>query len=178
MVPFILTMCILVMVSGSNNGQDNCVVASTCNECLEAGGSCKWCADTEYDEVLPRCNRLEILQENRCKNIEIEDGQLYKPPTDYGVKTQVQPKKIRLHLRPGQTQSFTVSVTPSENFPVRLYYLMDMSNTMEDDLENLRRLGSKIVNGLKNLTSNFQLAFGTFVDKTVLPFTQFEMCYL
>ncbi|KAH3873529.1 hypothetical protein DPMN_036766 [Dreissena polymorpha] len=32
----------------------------------------------------------------------------------------------------------------AENYPVDLYYLMDLSNSMKDDKENLAALGNKI----------------------------------
>lgn len=42
---------------------------------------------------------------------------------------------------------------PAKDFPVDLYYLMDMSKSMEDDLVQLRSLGDKI--GLSLPTSFF-----------------------
>ena len=45
---------------------------------------------------------------------------------------------------PGQQQSFTVSVRPANNFPADIYYLMDHSFSMSDDLENLKNLSSKL----------------------------------
>ena len=44
----------------------------------------------------------------------------------------------------GAPKSFSIKVKPAENFPVNLYYLMDMSKSMEDDLDKLRTLGTKI----------------------------------
>ena len=43
-----------------------------------------------------------------------------------------------------KTEKITISVKPAVDFPVDLYYLMDMSKSMEDDLEKLRTLGTKI----------------------------------
>ena len=44
----------------------------------------------------------------------------------------------------GQPQSFTVSVRPTDNFPVDIYLLIDKSFSMNDDLQNLRRLSSQL----------------------------------
>ena len=44
----------------------------------------------------------------------------------------------------GQLQSFTVSVHPADNFPVDIYLLIDKSFSMNDDLQNLRRLSSQL----------------------------------
>jgi hypothetical protein len=83
---------------------------------------------------------------------------------------QVSPQLLNIKLRPGETVSFDVSVKPAENFPVDLYYLMDMSFSMNDDLRNLKRLGGDLAAGLGEKTDNLFLGFGTFVDKTVDPY--------
>ena len=44
----------------------------------------------------------------------------------------------------GEKVSFDVSVKPAENFPIDLYYLMDMSFSMADDLQNLKKLGGSL----------------------------------
>lgn len=44
----------------------------------------------------------------------------------------------------GEPAKFQITVQPAEDYPVDLYYLMDMSLSMEDDLDNLRDLAGKI----------------------------------
>ena len=44
----------------------------------------------------------------------------------------------------GQPAKFTIKVKPAKDFPVDLYYLMDLSYSMNDDLQNLKDLGSGI----------------------------------
>ena len=44
----------------------------------------------------------------------------------------------------GQPAKFTVKVKPAKNYPVDLYYLMDLSYSMKDDLQNLKDLGAGI----------------------------------
>jgi len=44
----------------------------------------------------------------------------------------------------GEPATFKLAVRPAKNYPVDLYYLMDMSKSMEDDLGNLRKLAGKI----------------------------------
>ena len=53
------------------------------------------------------------------------------------------------HPFSGQPQSFTVSVRPANNFPADIYLLMDHSFSMEDDLENLRKLASQLGKSIK-----------------------------
>lgn len=40
--------------------------------------------------------------------------------------------------------TFTISVKPTTNYPVDLYYLMDLSATMRDDLDQIKKLGNLI----------------------------------
>ena len=45
---------------------------------------------------------------------------------------------------PDDPQSFELTFRLAENYPVDLYYLMDLSNSMADDKEKLASLGVKI----------------------------------
>ena len=42
-----------------------------------------------------------------------------------------------------------------------LYYLMDLSKSMEDDKEKLSALGDLLAETMQNITSNFRLEFTT-----------------
>lgn len=48
---------------------------------------------------------------------------------------------------------------------------MDLSASMEDSRNLLSELGRELADAMRNLTSNFRLGFGSFVDKVVLPMT-------
>lgn len=41
---------------------------------------------------------------------------------------------------------------------------------MEDDKEKLSKLGDLLAATMQNITSNFKLGFGSFVDKVVMPY--------
>lgn len=71
----------------------------------------------------------------------------------------------------GDQTWFEVDVRPVEDYPVDLYYLMDLSLSMNNDLHTIRDLGTKLAEEMKKLTSNFRLGFGTFVDKNLSPFS-------
>ena len=43
---------------------------------------------------------------------------------------QISPQKVRLKLRPNRTSKFTFGVIQAKQYPVDLYYLMDLSNSM------------------------------------------------
>lgn len=63
-----------------------------------------------------------------------------------------------------------VRYSQAEDYPVDLYYLMDLSKSMEDDKEKLSDLGNSLSDAMRNLTSNFRLGFGSFVDKVLMPY--------
>lgn len=44
----------------------------------------------------------------------------------------------------GQPAKFSFEVRQAEDYPVDLYYVMDLSKSMEDDLRSLKRLGSTL----------------------------------
>lgn len=58
----------------------------------------------------------------------------------------------------------------AEDYPVDLYYLMDLSKSMEDDKNKLSNLGDLLADTMKNITKNFRLGFGSFVDKALMPY--------
>lgn len=71
---------------------------------------------------------------------------------------------------PGDSKHFTVSVKQAQDYPVDLYYLMDLSFSMKDDLFRLRTLGNELAVTMGQTTSNLRMGFGAFVDKTISPY--------
>ncbi|EPQ09568.1 Integrin beta-7 [Myotis brandtii] len=78
--------------------------------------------------------------------------------------------RVRVTLRPGEPQRLQVRFLRAEGYPVDLYYLMDLSYSMKDDLEFVRQLGHALLVRLQEVTQSVRIGFGSFVDKTVLPF--------
>lgn len=70
----------------------------------------------------------------------------------------------------GQSYSIYMNYTQAEDYPLDLYYLMDLSKSMADDKEKLSYLGNQLASTMRRLTSNFRLGFGSFVDKVVMPY--------
>ena len=54
--------------------------------------------------------------------------------------------------------------------PVDLYYLMEMPFSMHDDKELLANLANELTGAMRNLTTDFRVGFGSFVDKDIVPF--------
>lgn len=63
-----------------------------------------------------------------------------------------------------------VQYAQAVDYPVDLYYLMDLSKSMEDDKEKLSKLGDTLSDTMRNITSDFRLGFGSFVDKVLMPY--------
>ena len=65
---------------------------------------------------------------------------------------------------------FKISYQLAEDYPVDLYFLMDLSNSMDEHKKKLSKLGQTLANNMRNITKNFRLGFGSFVEKETLPF--------
>lgn len=63
-----------------------------------------------------------------------------------------------------------MSVKQVEDYPVDLYYLMDLSYSMKDDLARLQTLGNQLAEAMGRTTSKLRMGFGAFVDKTMSPY--------
>uniref|UniRef100_A0A8D2MAE0 Integrin beta n=1 Tax=Zonotrichia albicollis TaxID=44394 RepID=A0A8D2MAE0_ZONAL len=159
--------------------------ATSCEECLLIHPKCAWCSKEDFSStksITSRCDFLQNLLANGCA------GAIESPSSSISVLrnvplsskgsgqshldvTQITPQKVALSLRPGDRTSFRVQVRQVEDYPVDLYYLMDLSLSMNDDLDNIRNLGTKLAEEMRKLTSNFRLGFGSFVDKNISPFS-------
>ena len=53
-----------------------------------------------------------------------------------------------------------------------MFFVMDLSNSMKDDLENLKRVSLELTERMKQETegSNFKIGFGSFVNRPMWPF--------
>ncbi|KAH9643891.1 hypothetical protein HF086_012766 [Spodoptera exigua] len=83
---------------------------------------------------------------------------------------QMKPQKVNLNLRMNQMQKLTFAYSRAQDYPVDLYYLMDLSRSMKNDKEKLSTLGSLLSATMRNMTSMFRIGFGSFVDKLVMPY--------
>uniref|UniRef100_A0A8C4I9C8 Integrin beta n=1 Tax=Dicentrarchus labrax TaxID=13489 RepID=A0A8C4I9C8_DICLA len=146
----------------------------SCRECLAAGPHCAWCAEENFLEVgqhiWERCDTPRALLRRGCPFDRLEDPREQRRQRQHKQVTQLQPQSVLLHLRPGEPQSFEVKFRRVEDYPIDLYYLMDLSFSMEDDLSNVKKLGADLMEEMRNTTSDFRMGFGAFVDKTVMPY--------
>ncbi|XP_076121111.1 integrin beta-3a [Alosa pseudoharengus] len=157
---------------------------STCRECLSVHPTCAWCAQENFGQGGSggsRCNLKKNLVDAGCGVASIEfptSSMTIQESRPLSSKasganqdvTQIQPQKIHLTLRPDDAKRFTVSVRQVADYPVDLYYLMDLSYSMRDDLIRLRTLGNDLAAAVGKLTSKLQMGFGAFVDKPLSPY--------
>ncbi|XP_064447265.1 integrin beta-7 isoform X1 [Mirounga angustirostris] len=163
--------------------QGSCQPASSCQECILSHPSCAWCKQLNFTASglaeERRCGRRQELLARGCPPGELEEPRgrlevLQDQPLGPGTRgegaTQLAPQRLRVTLRPGEPQRLRVSFLRAEGYPVDLYYLMDLSYSMKDDLERVRQLGHALLLRLQEVTHSVRIGFGSFVDKTVLPF--------
>ncbi|TRY54956.1 hypothetical protein DNTS_020719 [Danionella cerebrum] len=125
-----------------------------------------------------RCDSPNSLKERKCS----EDNVLnhVKDPLKYlknrqlsdnsDSVVQLSPQNVNITLRVGVPYEFTVEFKRAQGYPIDLYYLMDLSFSMQDDLEQIKTLGQEILKKLKEITKTVRIGFGSFVDKEMLPY--------
>lgn len=59
-------------------------------------------------------------------------------------KSQVTPQQMSMTFLPGEEKLVNVEVFAPTKGPLDLYILMDFSNSMADDLDNLKRMGQEL----------------------------------
>ncbi|XP_028835622.1 integrin beta-6 isoform X2 [Denticeps clupeoides] len=147
--------------------------AATCDQCLLRGPQCAWCAQENFTSE--RCDAPHVLREKGCA----AGDALQFPASSLEVRrnralgrnsSQISPQGLAVRLRPGSKMSFQVQVRQTEDYPVDMYYLMDLSASMVDDLKMIKGLGSTLSREMSKLTSKFRLGFGSFVEKALLPY--------
>lgn len=148
---------------------------SNCRECVQSGPGCAWCQKLNFtvpgEPDSSRCDTRKQLQARGCQADYIVDPQSLAKLEQLGnQRQQLSPEKVTLFLRPGQAAAFNVTFRRAKGYPIDLYYLMDLSYSMLDDLINVKKLGGDLLRALNEITESGRIGFGSFVDKTVLPF--------
>lgn len=133
---------------------------------------------------LPRCNSNSYYSASSSSRVRCPADMVVNPSnsfkyvenyeiskaTSYVEAVQVKPQHVSLQLRVNVAHELDFYYEQAQDYPVDLYYLMDLSKSMEDDKEKLSALGDLLSETMQNITSNFRLGFGSFVDKVVMPY--------
>ncbi|XP_036426715.1 integrin beta-7-like isoform X3 [Colossoma macropomum] len=155
-----------------------CQPQASCSECLSSPG-CAWCKQQDFlkqgESTERRCDSFESLKNRECRDVVnpvasvfiTKNNNLNSKIEDV---VQLKPQGIEIKLRIGVPQEFKVEFQRAEGYPIDLYYLMDLSYSMKDDLENIKNLGQDILKELQKVTQSVRIGFGSFVDKDKLPY--------
>ncbi|XP_074658572.1 integrin beta pat-3-like [Tubulanus polymorphus] len=179
----LITACLVVVVVTGQQTVDSstCNVHQSCGACFTAAAECAWCRQADFDQkdANERCDIKEKLLANGCKeknivhpdhNSQITQNEGFRNQEGGVSAVQLSPQEIRIKIRPNKPFKFETHFRLAENYPVDLYYLMDLSNSMADDKEKIAALGNLLAERMKSITKNFRLGFGSFVDKRVMPY--------
>ena len=136
---------------------------------------CVWCADPSLaNKCLSLAEAGDKCEEdliNVQSSVEILENEDLSPESNDNQFVQISPQNIRVKIRPKTSVKIDFKVAHAKQFPIDLYFLMDLSWSMRDSRENLAKLGGKIIEAIKERTENLATGFGSFVEKNVQPFT-------
>lgn len=155
---------------------------NTCGKCFTAGPDHAWCqqegfspdgsrprCDTKYNLIRAGCSESEIFRPE-AEYYVIEDRPLSNKTNNEEDVIQLRPQRIKLRLPPHVPRTIQLQYKQVVDYPVDLYYLMDLSKSMTDDKDKLAELGNQLASNMQSITSNFRLGFGSFVDKVAMPY--------
>ncbi|CAB4066526.1 ITGB5 [Lepeophtheirus salmonis] len=127
-----------------------------CDACMRHLG-CVWCNDREPNGMARGCITESQAMSDCDKSINLKNSIEYirdSPlDTDSSDKIRVFPQEVAL----------------SDN-PVDIYFLMDLSSSMNKSKSNLVDASESIARRISELSSSFKIGFGSFSDKLVPPF--------
>ncbi|XP_026882727.2 integrin beta-4 isoform X1 [Electrophorus electricus] len=147
--------------------------AVNCSTCLQTGMGCAYCPDEVF--TYDRCDLLENLKAHGCvKMVSVQSFMSMEENVMINKRlkhSQVAPQLMKMMLLPGEEREIEMEVFEPARGPLDLYILMDFSNSMSDDLDNLKRMGDELAELVKTLSDDYTIGFGKFVDKVTEPQT-------
>ena len=168
-MPLLYVCVIYYVVLHVIHASQQCTSYTSCSECITSSSSCAWCSTVGS----ARCLSTDDVRDGGCDvsdtisphNV-VEENTLTLDDVN-----QVSLESVHLKLRVGEMQNVTFSVKPAENFPLDVYMIMDLSNSLRDVLTKVQTVASQIAGSLSNVSSDFRVGFGSYVDKAVPPYT-------
>uniref|UniRef100_A0A3Q3VU73 Integrin beta n=1 Tax=Mola mola TaxID=94237 RepID=A0A3Q3VU73_MOLML len=148
--------------------------AKTCSECLQSGESCAYCPEETFNG--PRCDLYNNIRAHGCSAAAIIRAQssltIERQQIDTSLQqSQVSPQQVSMTFLPGEKKTVDIEVFAPTKGPLDLYILMDFSNSMADDLDNLKKMGKELASLVGKLSDDYTIGFGKFVDKVIEPQT-------
>ncbi|EFB17408.1 hypothetical protein PANDA_012435, partial [Ailuropoda melanoleuca] len=154
----------------------SCQPASSCRECILSHPSCAWCKQlVKTGLTVSPAGRGRARSDMRADSLagrdaEASRGQAASPGERHTANPGGPEGETQSWQERREPQQLRARFLRAEGYPVDLYYLMDLSYSMKDDLERVRQLGHDLLVRLQEVTHSVRIGFGSFVDKTVLPF--------
>uniref|UniRef100_A0A1A8IJD6 Integrin beta n=2 Tax=Nothobranchius kuhntae TaxID=321403 RepID=A0A1A8IJD6_NOTKU len=149
--------------------------AKSCSDCLQAGVGCAYCAEETFNG--PRCDELDRILAHGCSKASVITAEsslnvkMNKTIDTRIQQSQVSPQQVSMTFLPGEEKLMDVEVFAPTKGPLDLYILMDFSNSMSDDLDNLKKMGNDLASLVRNMSDDYTIGFGKFVDKVTEPQT-------
>eukprot|EP00111_Clytia_hemisphaerica_P002475 TCONS_00007074-protein len=180
-IPLSFFLVLLHQTQGQGDFNECQLQEESCSDCISFRPECAWCEDVIYTTegkdgkpiYLAKCDTRENHNTQKCNNVTYPESEFIPTKNEeLKNKTRVSPQEIKIKLRPGQPVEIPIKVQIPINFPIDLYYLMDLSKSMLDDLAQIQELGKILGKELEQITEQFRLGFGGFVDKPVGPYTK------
>lgn len=125
---------------------------------------------TQSNFLKSGCLENDVYHRPEAEYYVLDDRPLSNRTQNEEEVIQLRPQRIKLRLPPHVPRTITLQYKQVVDYPVDLYYLMDLSKSMSDDKAKLGELGNQLVENMQKLTSNFRLGLGGFVDKVAMPF--------
>ena len=91
--------------------------------------------------------------------------------SELSLQQLIKPQQVNLKLRPGVQHNLTFTIGQSVNYPVDVYFLFDLSFSMNKSRNTLAEQAGRIVDKITDITEDYRIGFGSFIDKDVAPFT-------
>lgn len=86
-------------------------------------------------------------------------------------RISIKPQYVQVKLRANASAKVPFLFKQTIDYPLDLYFIMDLSNTMRAHKDKLAAIASQLSQRMSKITKNFQLGFGSFVEKPVAPFS-------
>ena len=98
-----------------------------------------------------------------------------KANRDHKVTNQyIKPEKLDVNIRPGDKIEFDVTFEVHESYPVDVYFLTDLSGSMQEFIKTVERETDQVIKQLKGVMGEnvkLRMGAGSFIEKPTTPFT-------
>ncbi|KRT82452.1 hypothetical protein AMK59_3281, partial [Oryctes borbonicus] len=178
MYKFLMIFSILVFCTVCAQETSVCERQEKCKDCIGQPG-CVWCAKPNDNpnshcklesqvNVATWCPKNKLTNPTRVFNKELDED---LNSGKYSDAVQIKPQRVKLRTRRGEETKIQFQYAKAANYPIDLYYIMDLSASMRVHKNKLAKLGGQLQKVMRAITNNFRLGFGSFVDKPLMPFT-------